>query len=733
MSQIRRKRFPRSLAGTWKPLELIGEGGMGQVVRCLHREEGFEAAVKVTRLPDDARQRRRTLREAQILRSLEHPGVVRVFDGGETDEGDAWLAMELLRGQTLDRGVRPADPWDFMLQAARALQAVHDQGLVHRDVKPANLLLGEGERAVLLDFGLVFDADLTRLTQTGHIAGTPVYLAPEILLGGDPTPRSDWFAWGVTLFWLVEGRLPFTWEDLQVHAIEDTPLPELRFAQIPPEDPRVDLLAHSLAAGEEERLGHLREIEAILDPASLPAPESREEPPSPPAPEPAPESDPADLSLPASAPRRAQTPAPPTAPSNRLPLGWNVFLPLVLLVALLWPSSPSEFPPPAPPPAPVSAPETAPTANLQPEVVTRARMARLRRLIEALTPVHPGRDRIFDCSGHALEIPQRMHDHVVPLLEEDDETFVHDFERLVEATRTWLVQLRDLHADHPEAPDPLLDPAIRPFLQEEVIPMLLHFVEDYLTTWIRAIDVRTALTMAGRTNAIARRLQAVLGTIQNLTFFLDDWDPLPRPLLPLRLVLPRDRTTPGYSPSPHLPRLQLRLEDPLDAQEYWLHATCLLQIMGYSTWIEDPPWSQRIETLQDLDLDLERRRELLRPRERALLYGRLLVEVGRLVRSKDLQPERLEELAGWYRRCRERLEQLADGDPALEFEALSSVDRMANATVATFYDERLLGEIMGPEHQRAVVTPLSSLRTRFAREGRLIGRIPSLDHPVPRW
>ncbi|HET6583556.1 MAG TPA: serine/threonine-protein kinase [Nannocystaceae bacterium] len=211
----------------------LGEGGMGVVWRALDPEVGRRVALKFVRAAGgggvDARLWSRLRREAQALARVRHPNVVALYDVGTTRRG-SYLAMEHLDGvhlrRWLERGVRTwQEKVDVMCQIAEGLLAVHRAGLVHRDVKPTNLLVGRDGRVVLLDFGLalgVGEAETgrngvdsedvtmrTRMTRQNMVVGTTSYMSPEQLLGRDLDARSDQFAFCITLFEALFGQRPF--------------------------------------------------------------------------------------------------------------------------------------------------------------------------------------------------------------------------------------------------------------------------------------------------------------------------------------------------------------------------------------------------------------------------------------------------------------------------------------------------------------------------------------------
>ncbi|MFC5182847.1 WD40 repeat domain-containing serine/threonine protein kinase [Actinomadura harenae] len=210
-----------TLAGRYRILELIGRGGMGRVWRAYDDQLGREVAVKEMLLPegiDDEGRREwyaRTAREARAAARLHHPGIVTVHDRVLEPDGRPWIIMEFVRGRSLSDLLRAEGPLpprrvaEIGRQMLSALTAAHAHGIVHRDVKPANVLLS-GDRAVLTDFGIAALADDVTVTRTGALVGTPGYMAPEQIRGEPATPRSDLWALGATLYTAVEGRPPFT-------------------------------------------------------------------------------------------------------------------------------------------------------------------------------------------------------------------------------------------------------------------------------------------------------------------------------------------------------------------------------------------------------------------------------------------------------------------------------------------------------------------------------------------
>jgi eukaryotic-like serine/threonine-protein kinase len=201
-------------------LERIGSGSMGVVWRA--RDERLERVVAIKQLlpqpglSEEQKQdaRRRALREARIAARLHHPNAIVVFDVAE-HEGDPCLVMEYLAAKSMaailaDRGSMPAaDVAAVGSQIASALAAAHASGIVHRDVKPANILITDEGIAKITDFGIARASGDVTVTKTGMFAGTPAYLAPEVARGQEPASASDVFSFGATLYDAVEGGPPF--------------------------------------------------------------------------------------------------------------------------------------------------------------------------------------------------------------------------------------------------------------------------------------------------------------------------------------------------------------------------------------------------------------------------------------------------------------------------------------------------------------------------------------------
>ncbi|MEU2710961.1 serine/threonine-protein kinase [Streptomyces sp. NPDC007205] len=209
----------RLIAGRYRLLGKLGHGGMGTVWRAEDETVDREVAVKEPRVPDDLPERERAnafermRREARAAARLDHPAVVNVHDVAVVD-GRPWIVMELVRGRTLgdvlQEGTLSArEAARIGLQVLGALEAAHAAGVLHRDVKPDNVLLGRYDRVVLTDFGIAQIEGDTRLTDTGGFVGSPEYIAPERVLGQRPGPASDLWSLGVLLYTATEGVSPF--------------------------------------------------------------------------------------------------------------------------------------------------------------------------------------------------------------------------------------------------------------------------------------------------------------------------------------------------------------------------------------------------------------------------------------------------------------------------------------------------------------------------------------------
>jgi serine/threonine-protein kinase len=260
----------RVLDGRYAIRSRIARGGMASVYLAVDERLDREVAVKVmhANLVSDEDFVRRFIREARSAARLTHPGVVQVFDQGE-DDGVVFLAMEHVPGRTLrdlmrERGpLTPREALDVLEPVLDALAAAHRAGIVHRDVKPENVLLGDDGRVKVADFGLARAvSSATASSSTGVLLGTVAYLAPEQVERGAANARSDVYASGVLLFEMLTGSTPFVGETaLQVayqHVHDDVPAPSSRASGIAP--PIDELVLSATHRAPEDRPSDAREL-----------------------------------------------------------------------------------------------------------------------------------------------------------------------------------------------------------------------------------------------------------------------------------------------------------------------------------------------------------------------------------------------------------------------------------------------------------------------------------------
>ncbi|MEV0482094.1 serine/threonine-protein kinase [Streptomyces sp. NPDC050508] len=233
----------RVIAGRYRLLSPLGEGGMGTVWRARDEVLQREVAVKEVRAPaglasgDVERMYARLEREAWAAARVANRNVVTVYDVA-TEDGRPWIVMELVRGVSLadlldaEGPLTPQRTAHIGAEVLAALRAAHDAGVLHRDVKPANVLMSNDGRVVLTDFGIAMVEGSSALTMTGEVIGSPEFLAPERALGRTPGPESDLWALGVLLYAAVEGHSPFRQNTplSTLRAIVDEELPPPRLA-----------------------------------------------------------------------------------------------------------------------------------------------------------------------------------------------------------------------------------------------------------------------------------------------------------------------------------------------------------------------------------------------------------------------------------------------------------------------------------------------------------------------
>ena len=257
------------LADRYELGSMLGRGGMGAVYDGSDRRLGRSVAVKVLRadLAEQPRARRRFEAEARAAARLAHPNVVTVFDSGE-DDGIPFLVMERLPGRTLaDELADGALPFDRVCavgcEMLAALTAAHDAGVIHRDIKPGNVLLTTDGHVKVSDFGIAKTVDDADQTQTAELVATVRYLAPERLTGAPATPRSDLYSVGVVLYEALSGRRAFEGE---TPAATMLAVERGEAAALPPTVPRkvAAVVERAMSRDSDARYGSAEEMRAAL-------------------------------------------------------------------------------------------------------------------------------------------------------------------------------------------------------------------------------------------------------------------------------------------------------------------------------------------------------------------------------------------------------------------------------------------------------------------------------------
>jgi len=263
------------LAGRYRMEGRIAVGGVGEVWRATDLVLARPVAVKLLR-PEYAQHPETLVRfeaEARHAASVTHPGIAQVYDYAEAGPAESpYLVMELVDGPSLawvlaSGPLEPAYAMDVLAQAAAGLEAAHTAGLVHRDVKPANLVVGPGNQVKITDFGVAYAAGSAPITRAGTLVGTPAYLAPERAAGGPATPASDLYSLGVVGYHCLTGRPPFDGMGIEVAAAHQhralPPLPATvpaGVAGLVGELTAKDPAARPASAGEvAQRAGRLRD------------------------------------------------------------------------------------------------------------------------------------------------------------------------------------------------------------------------------------------------------------------------------------------------------------------------------------------------------------------------------------------------------------------------------------------------------------------------------------------
>ncbi|MGB3259375.1 protein kinase domain-containing protein, partial [Paenisporosarcina sp.] len=224
----------KRISGRYKVLEMIGGGGMSNVYLAHDMILDRDVAIKVLRydFSNEDDLHRRFQREALSATSLTHPNIVNIFDVGE--DGDLhYLVMEFVEGKTLKQYITdsaplsPSEAVEIMKQLTSAIAHAHQNQIIHRDIKPQNILMDGTHHVKITDFGIAMALSATSFTQTNSVLGTVHYLSPEQARGGTATKKSDIYALGIVLYELLTGKLPFSGESAVSIALKhlqtDTP------------------------------------------------------------------------------------------------------------------------------------------------------------------------------------------------------------------------------------------------------------------------------------------------------------------------------------------------------------------------------------------------------------------------------------------------------------------------------------------------------------------------------
>jgi serine/threonine protein kinase len=265
--------------GRYQILSILGQGAMGRVFLAQDPLLKRKVAIKIVQekaQEASSQAMERFQREAEISARLNHPNIITVYDVGVDDQAGPFLAMEYVEGASLARFMREKRPdheniLKLLIQGAQALHAAGAAGIVHRDVKPENMLVSQDGRLKLMDFGIANQADQTRLTALGTVVGTPSYTAPEVLMGGEPSAATDRYAFAVTAFECFTGQVPFVGDTVGATL--------LKIVHEPPSIPRDmphelgEVFEIALAKDPATRYPDLFTlIDALIEAASVPAP-----------------------------------------------------------------------------------------------------------------------------------------------------------------------------------------------------------------------------------------------------------------------------------------------------------------------------------------------------------------------------------------------------------------------------------------------------------------------------
>jgi serine/threonine-protein kinase len=284
------------VVGNYRVESKLGEGGQSQVY--LARHMGLDKKMAMKLLPISSRttqaEKERFIREARIVARLTHPNVVQVFDVGE-DKRHLYLAMEYVEGETLEdimtvRKILPVpEATGIVYEVAQALKAAYAEGIIHRDIKPDNIMVNKAGVVKVTDFGLAISLERgKRITRVGMILGTPYYISPDQVQGKELDIRSDLYSLGASAYYFVTGRRPFeegTPAEIMLQHIEDNPVPP---DYVNPHVPRNvnDIILKMMAKDPADRYQTPQDLLVVLEPLPRAKPAGKAAADAPPAPKP---------------------------------------------------------------------------------------------------------------------------------------------------------------------------------------------------------------------------------------------------------------------------------------------------------------------------------------------------------------------------------------------------------------------------------------------------------------
>jgi tetratricopeptide (TPR) repeat protein len=262
------------LAGRYQIVKLLGEGGMGAVYRARDIELEREVAVKVIRpeLARNAQILQRFKQELILARQVTHRNIIRIFDLGQA-EGMRFITMEFIEGEDVahilsHRGKLPApEATSIVAQVARGLEAAHAEGVVHRDLKPQNIMIDANGKASVMDFGIARSMDASNMTRTGALLGTPTYMSPEQAQGVKVDARSDLYTLGIIFYELLAGRPPFEADNPMATLLKRIQEKPKALIEVEPSVPKAlnEVVMKMLATKPEDRQQSASELLAELE------------------------------------------------------------------------------------------------------------------------------------------------------------------------------------------------------------------------------------------------------------------------------------------------------------------------------------------------------------------------------------------------------------------------------------------------------------------------------------